>query len=124
MRLANGGHRGYAVAGSGSAPTRLGSVHHIAGWWDGFELWVAGLPFIPQFAVVLIGAVPVSFLLAYLLDRGLRLALRALGRDRRADSAPQVPVAPEVSEDTVPRPEPVLSGASMHGSGSMHEKAV
>lgn len=99
-------------------------MHHIAGWWDGFELWVAGLPFIPQFVVVLVGAVPVSFLLAYLLDRGLRLALRALGRDRRAGSGAPAPSAPEVPEEPVARPEPVLSGASMHGSGSMHEKAV
>ncbi|NKY84587.1 hypothetical protein [Nocardia veterana] len=93
-------------------------MHHIAGWWDGFELWVAGLPFVPQFVVVLIGAVPLSFLLAYLLDRGLRTVLRLLGRDR------------SVAADAVPEPEPVpplepaLSGSSMHSSGSMHKEAV
>ncbi|MQY26573.1 hypothetical protein [Nocardia aurantia] len=65
-------------------------MHRFAGWWDGFELWVAGLPFIPQFAVVLVGMIPVSFAIAYLLDRGLRIALRLLGRDRPA--AAQTPV--------------------------------
>ncbi|RDI54240.1 hypothetical protein [Nocardia mexicana] len=60
-------------------------MQRIAGWWDGFELWVAGLPFVPQFLVVLIGALPVSLAIAYLLDRALRLVLRLLGRDRAAD---------------------------------------
>ncbi|GGK62718.1 hypothetical protein [Nocardia camponoti] len=59
---------------------------NIASWWDGFELWVAGLPFIPQFLVVLLGMVPVSFALAYLLDRALRAAFRLLGRGD--DAAP------------------------------------
>lgn len=56
-------------------------MERIAGWWDGFELWVAGLPFIPQFLVVLVGMVPISFGIAYLIDRALHLADRALGRD-------------------------------------------
>jgi hypothetical protein len=66
---------------AGAAVT-LEIVDRIAGWWDGFELWVAGLPFLPQFAVVLAGMVPVSLALAYLLDRVLRVVLRVLGRDR------------------------------------------
>lgn len=57
-------------------------MDRIAGWWDGFELWVAGLPFIPQFLVVLVGMVPISFAIAYLLDRGLRLVLRMFGHRR------------------------------------------
>ncbi|MFC6013258.1 hypothetical protein [Nocardia lasii] len=64
-------------------------MERIAGWWDGFELWVAGLPFIPQFLVVLVGMVPVSFAIAFLLDRGLRAVFRALGRDD-AEPAPAV----------------------------------
>ncbi|MFJ1460793.1 hypothetical protein [Nocardia sp. N2S4-5] len=59
-------------------------MHRIAGWWDGFELWVAGLPFLPQFLVVMIGALPASFAIALLLDRTLRVVLRLLGRDRSA----------------------------------------
>ncbi|MEU1207199.1 hypothetical protein ACFRAQ_19490 [Nocardia sp. NPDC056611] len=59
-------------------------MHAIAGWWDGVELWVAGLPFVPQFAVVLAAMVPVCLGIAYLLDRILRLVLHVLGRDRIA----------------------------------------
>ncbi|MEU7216680.1 hypothetical protein [Nocardia iowensis] len=67
-------------------------MHRIAGWWDSFELWVAGLPFIPQFLVVLVGMVPVSFAIAYLLDRALRLSLRVLDRKHGVEQAlPTVP---------------------------------
>ncbi|MFE1594001.1 hypothetical protein [Nocardia sp. NPDC058705] len=63
-------------------------MQQIAGWWDGFELWVAGLPFIPQFLVVLVGMVPISFAIAFLLDRSLRAVFRALGRDERVEPVP------------------------------------
>ncbi|MFX0579564.1 hypothetical protein [Nocardia nepalensis] len=75
-------------------------MHSIAGWWDGFELWVAGLPFIPQFVVVLVGMVPVSFAIAYVLDRVLRISLQLLGRNSEAVTA----LTPE---DVVPA-EPAL----------------
>ncbi|MFC8383454.1 MULTISPECIES: hypothetical protein [unclassified Nocardia] len=65
-------------------------MQRIAGWWDGFELWVAGLPFIPQFLVVLVGMVPISFAIAFLLDRSLRMAFRLLRRDDRTE--PPMPV--------------------------------
>ncbi|MFC9476397.1 hypothetical protein ACWF99_31555 [Nocardia sp. NPDC055002] len=65
-------------------------MQRIAGWWDGFELWVAGLPFIPQFLVVLVGMVPISFAIAFLLDRSLRMAFRLLRRDDRIE--PPMPV--------------------------------
>ncbi len=61
-------------------------MQRIAGWWDGFELWVAGLPFIPQFLVVLVGMVPISFAIAFLLDRGLRVVFRVLRRDEGGES--------------------------------------
>lgn len=64
----------------GRCSTLVG-VERIAGWWDGFELWVAGLPFIPQFLVVLVGMVPISFGIAYLIDRAVRLAAGVLGHD-------------------------------------------
>ncbi|MFE3545860.1 hypothetical protein ACFXK0_23105 [Nocardia sp. NPDC059177] len=67
-------------------------MQRIAGWWDGFELWVAGLPFIPQFLVVLVGMVPISFAIAYLLDRALRAVFRMLGRDDRVEVAEPQPV--------------------------------
>lgn len=103
-------------------------MHHVAGWWDGFELWVAGLPFIPQFAVVLVGAVPVSFLIACLLDRGLRIVLRLLGRDRSAAETDlaAADAASEIEPDgaTLAPPEPALAGASMHTPGPMSKEAI
>ncbi|MBB5918570.1 hypothetical protein BJY24_007482 [Nocardia transvalensis] len=74
-------------------------MHRIAGWWDGFELWVAGLPFLPQFLVVLIGALPVSFAIAFALDRGLRVVLRVLGRDRSVDSEAERPAPRPIHEE-------------------------
>ncbi|MFI9505161.1 hypothetical protein [Nocardia sp. NPDC052566] len=84
-------------------------MHQIAGWWDGVELWVAGLPFIPQFLVVLVGMVPVSFAIAFALDRLLRVVMRLLGRDHAAQ-----PPAELFIPDTLPAVEPrtvVQSGA-------------
>lgn len=75
-------------------------MQRIAGWWDGFELWVAGLPFIPQFLVVLVGMVPVSFAIAYLLDRALRAIFRVLRRDDRGEVSAVVP-APASVRSTV-----------------------
>jgi uncharacterized membrane protein len=89
-------------------------VHRIAGWWDGFELWVAGLPFIPQFLVVLVGMVPVSFAIAYVLDLVLRAALQLLGRDR-AEALPEEPavsiLVPDTIASVVVARESVQSGA-------------
>ncbi|MET9286230.1 hypothetical protein ACWEPH_00020 [Nocardia beijingensis] len=91
-------------------------MHRIAGWWDGFELWVAGLPFIPQFLVVLIGMVPISFAIAYGLDRVLRAVLRVLDRRFGARPAPvrDAPAGPAAVLEPEPAAEvrtPVQSGA-------------
>jgi uncharacterized membrane protein YqjE len=60
-------------------------VDRIADWWDSFELWMAGLPFIPQVALVLIVVVPLCRLVAIGLDRALAavLALPLFGWLRR-----------------------------------------
>lgn len=84
-------------------------MHQVAGWWDGFELWVAGLPFIPQFLVVLVGMVPVSFAIASVLDRVLRVGLQLLGRND--DPAPVPAVLPELVAPAVEVRETVQSGA-------------
>ncbi|MGQ4596557.1 hypothetical protein [Nocardia sp. R6R-6] len=90
-------------------------MQRIAGWWDGFELWVAGLPFIPQFLVVLMGMVPISFAIAYGLDRVLRAVLRMLDSRYAAATVPvrSAPIAaPEISEpEQVDDRRPVQSGA-------------
>ncbi|MFB7878493.1 MULTISPECIES: hypothetical protein [unclassified Nocardia] len=75
-------------------------MHSIAGWWDGFELWVAGLPFIPQFLVVLVGMVPISFAIAFLLDRTLRAIFRVLRRDDSVEP-PAVGPMPAPARPTV-----------------------
>lgn len=59
-------------------------MESIARWWDGVELWVTGLPFVPQSVVVLLVIVPTAFLLARVFDRVLAVVLRLLGRDARA----------------------------------------
>ncbi|MGY2007814.1 hypothetical protein ACW9HC_12605 [Nocardia gipuzkoensis] len=90
-------------------------MHRIAGWWDGFELWVAGLPFIPQFLVVLVGMVPISFAIAYGLDRVLRAVLRMVDRRYGADPAPVQPVPAGAAmlepEQVAAARTPVQSGA-------------
>ncbi|UGT69402.1 hypothetical protein LTT66_04165 [Nocardia gipuzkoensis] len=90
-------------------------MHRIAGWWDGFELWVAGLPFIPQFLVVLVGMVPISFAIAYGLDRVLRAVLRMVDRRYGADPAPARPVPAGAAmlepEQVTAARTPVQSGA-------------
>jgi hypothetical protein len=85
-------------------------VHSIAGWWDGFELWVAGLPFIPQFVVVLVGMVPVSFAIAYVLDRVLRVSLQLLGRNRALTPEEVVAAEPSLLPETI-APAPVRETA-------------
>ncbi|MFD3747196.1 hypothetical protein [Nocardia sp. NPDC058633] len=85
-------------------------MQRIAGWWDGFELWVAGLPFIPQFLVVLVGMVPISFAIAFLLDRSLRAVFRVLRRDDRIEASVPVPVPVPVAVAVAERPT-VGSGA-------------
>lgn len=63
----------------------------IGRWWDGVELWIIGLPFIPQVLVVLAVLIPVAMLLARLLDTlvggGLRLLAARAKAGTRTDPA-------------------------------------
>ncbi|CAM3585946.1 hypothetical protein [Smaragdicoccus niigatensis] len=52
----------------------------VGEWWDSVELWIAGLPFIPQFVLVLAVLIPVGFGIAWLLDVLVNAVLAALGR--------------------------------------------
>jgi hypothetical protein len=60
-------------------------VNGILNWWDGVELWLSGLGFVAQTAVVM----PVVLLLAYgvavLLDGALGNGIQLLRRDRNGD---------------------------------------
>ena len=55
-------------------------MNRIASWLDAVELWVVGLPFVPQFVLMLAVIIPVAFGLAWTLDRMLDFALTRLGR--------------------------------------------
>jgi len=67
-------------------------VSGIGRWWDGVELWIIGLPFIPQVLVVLAVLLPVAMLLARLLDTlvggGLRLLAARPRAGAKTDTAP------------------------------------
>ena len=65
-------------------------MHAIATWWDGVELWITGLPFVPQSIVVLLVLVPVAFVLSAIFDRVLARILHVLGRDTTVSSEPQI----------------------------------
>jgi uncharacterized membrane protein len=56
-------------------------VHRIASWWDEFELWIVGLPFIPQFILVLAILIPVALGIAWTFDRLLDGLLKLAGRN-------------------------------------------
>ncbi len=56
-------------------------MERVASWWDGFELWLTGLSFVPQAALVLIVMVPLCGAVAWLLDRVIATGFAAVGRD-------------------------------------------
>ena len=60
-------------------------MNGILNWWDGVELWLSGLPFVAQTAIVM----PVVLLLAYgiavLLDGALGNSIRVLHRVRHTE---------------------------------------
>lgn len=62
-------------------------MDQLASWWDGAELWVAGLPFIPQVVLVLAVMIPCCFGIAWLLDRALSAVFALLGRAEVVDSS-------------------------------------
>lgn len=55
-------------------------MEQIARWWDAAELWIAGLPFVPQVALVLAVMIPLSGGLAWILDRTLVFLLALFQR--------------------------------------------
>lgn len=76
----------------------LFGVHAIATWWDGIELWVTGVPFVPQALVVLLVVVPIAFGLAQVFDRVLAVVLRLLGRDARQERDADPVSNPSITE--------------------------
>ncbi|MBS9534518.1 hypothetical protein KIH27_13070 [Mycobacterium sp. M1] len=56
-------------------------------WWDGVELWLSGLGFVVQTAVVMPVVLAVAFVLAMVFDAVLGQGIRALHRVRHDDGA-------------------------------------
>ncbi|GGG02767.1 hypothetical protein GCM10007304_16030 [Rhodococcoides trifolii] len=46
-------------------------MNDATSWWDGIELWVVGLPFIPQVALVVVVVLPIAAAIALVLDRAV-----------------------------------------------------
>ena len=54
-------------------------------WWDGVELWLTGLPFVAQTAVVMPVVLALAYGAAVLLDGALGNGIRVVRRIRRLD---------------------------------------
>ena len=59
-----------------------GRVGGFLNWWDGVELWLSGLPFIAQTAVVMPVVLALAYGIAILLDGALGNGIRLLRRAR------------------------------------------
>ncbi|TQF73445.1 hypothetical protein FK531_08070 [Rhodococcus spelaei] len=66
-------------------------MNQIASWWDGLELWVIGLPYIPQILLVMTVALPAAFAIACGFDKLLARVFALLGRDRAQTAAVATP---------------------------------
>ncbi|MGV0835186.1 hypothetical protein [Mycolicibacterium thermoresistibile] len=53
-------------------------VEAILSWWDGVELWLSGLGFVAQTAVVMPVVLALAFGTAVLLDVALRYGIRGI----------------------------------------------
>jgi hypothetical protein len=51
----------------------------LADWWNAVELWVLGLPFLFQFAIVITVLVPLCVMIAWLIDRIVDYAAARFG---------------------------------------------
>jgi hypothetical protein len=51
-------------------------------WWDSFELWLSGLPFVPQTLLVMPVVMGLAYLLATAIDAVLGAGIRVLRRLR------------------------------------------
>lgn len=65
-----------------------GRVGAFLNWWDGVELWLSGLPFVVQTAVVMPVVLALAYGIALVLDGALGNGIRLLRRARheREDS--------------------------------------
>lgn len=70
----------------------------LSDWWNGVELWVAGLAFPLQFAIVMAVLMPVVLVVAWLIDRFVDHAAALFGPspvDDRPIRTAQLPAEPD-----------------------------
>jgi hypothetical protein len=66
----------------------VGGVVGFLSWWDSVELWLSGLGFVVQTAVVMPVVLVLAYGLAVLLDAALGNGIRLMRRVRHGDKVP------------------------------------
>jgi hypothetical protein len=66
----------------------VGQVNGFLSWWDGVELWLSGLGFVAQTAVVMPVVLVLAYAIAAVLDGALGNGIRLLQRARHSDEDP------------------------------------
>lgn len=69
-------------------------MNDATSWWDGIELWVVGLPFIPQVALVVVVVLPIAGVIALAADRVVSELTKLIPRGK---SSRREPVAPNAA---------------------------
>jgi hypothetical protein len=77
------------ASGAGSGIAYAGRVGGFLNWWDGVELWLSGLSFVIQTAVVMPVVLALAYGIAILLDGALGNGIRLVRRARHQDEDPQ-----------------------------------
>jgi hypothetical protein len=67
----------------------MSGITKFLNWWDGVELWIAGLGFVAQTAIVMPVVIALAYGIAVVLDGALGNGIRLLRqtRDQEADDA-------------------------------------
>ena len=66
----------------------MGQVNGFLSWWDGVELWLSGLGFVAQTAVVMPVVLVLAYATAAVMDGALGNGIRLLQRARHSDEDP------------------------------------
>lgn len=61
-------------------------MNGILSWWDGVELWLSGLSFVAQTAVVMPVVLLIAYGIAVVLDGGLGNGIKLLQRARHIEA--------------------------------------
>ena len=93
----------------------------LSDWWNGVELWIAGLPFPFQFALVIVVLVPLCLVVAWLIDRIVDHASAFFGPAKHPEpplgvkldeSGPEDAEAPEPTAEARPAEEKLVPAES------------